>query len=98
VGGQGRPPRPAALTGFTEVQNGLERERGTAVYKSWTPPKFPLRAAFEEETRKGARDPLACAGFLAGRGVVASLTRSHGAHGFQEQERVRGVRVEAEPR
>jgi hypothetical protein len=40
---------------------------------------FPLRAVFEEDTHKGARDPLACAGFLANRGVVASLTRSRGA-------------------
>ena len=54
-GGDDRAPSEGTVPdGFTEGQNGLERERGTAVYKSWTPPHFPLRAVFEEETHEGA--------------------------------------------
>jgi hypothetical protein len=39
---------------LTEAQNGLARERGTAVYKSWIPPTYPLRAVLKEETHQGA--------------------------------------------
>jgi hypothetical protein len=51
-----------------------------AAIKSWTPPKFPLRAVFKEETHQGARDPLSVRRVSTNRGVVASLTRSRGAH------------------
>jgi hypothetical protein len=49
---------------------------------------FPLRAVFEEETRKGARDPLACAGFLPtgasrlpSRGAAAPYLGAWASHG-----------------
>ena len=44
------------------------------------PPMFPLRAVFKEETHKGARDSLSVRRVSTNRGVVASITRSRGAH------------------
>ena len=91
------PSAGTADAALTEAQNGSARERDTAVYKSWMPPISLSGRCSRRRPIKAHEIPSRAPGFYQ-PGVVAPLTRSHGAHGFQEQERVRGVRVEAEPR